>query len=122
MSTTNLALLAALVGPWPLFINDDMTALAAGGQSGAVPCLRSGANRVTIATAGAASVVLPAVSDDASGLVIVINDSANAIAVFCAPSGTLNGTLNASLSIAAGGFAIFLRVAATLDWRAAAFT
>ena len=45
-----------------------------------------------------------------------------AMSVFCWPGDTLNGTLNGSLSIPAGGFGVFLKVDATLDWRAASFT
>lgn len=121
MSTTNAALLAALVGPWPLAVNDGLTAYAAGGQSLATP-LRGGANRITIAAAPAASLILPNVTDEGADIVFVVNDGANAASVFCAPGGTLNGAANGSLSIASGGFAIFLKVIATLDWRASAFT
>lgn len=123
MSTTNAALLAALIGPWPLVVNDALVAFAAGGQSPSTP-LRGGANRITVATAANASCVLPSLitDDEGASLVFVINDSANAVSVYCAPSGTLNGSSNGFLSIASGGFAIFLKVASTLDWRAAAFT
>lgn len=123
MSTTNAALLAALTGPWPLAVNDALAAYAGGGQFLATP-LRGGANRITLATAVGASLILPnlASEDEGAALVFVVNDGANSVNVFCAAGGTLNGSSNASLAIAAGGFAIFLKVAATLDWRAAAFT
>lgn len=123
MSTTNAALLLALQGPWPLAVNDGLTAYAAGGQSLATP-LRGGANRITIAASAGASLILPSLAneDEGAGLVFVVNDGANAISVFCAAGGTINGSPNGSLSIAAGGFAIFLKVMSTQDWRAAAFT
>jgi hypothetical protein len=43
------------------------------------------------------------------------------LSIYCFPGDTLGGVLNGSLSIPAGGFAIFLKVDATLDWRGAAF-
>lgn len=123
MSTTNVALLLALQGPWPLVVNDALTAYAAGGQSLATP-LRGGANRIIIAASAGASLILPSLAseDEGGGIVFVVNDGANAVSVYCAAGGTLNGSSNGSLSIASGGFGIFLKVMPTLDWRAAAFT
>jgi len=123
MSTTNAALLAALIAPWPLAVNDGLTATAAGGQSLGWP-LVGGANRVIIAANAGDSLVLPSLSGEAEGggMVFVVNDAANAVSVYCGLGDTLNGTLNSSLSVASGGFGIFVKVAANFDWRAAAFT
>lgn len=123
MSTTNLALLTALATPPPTIVNDALVAFAGGTQMGATP-LRSQINRVTGATAANASCVLPSLNDgdEGAGLVFVINDATNAIAVFCSPGDTMNSVANGSVAIAAGGFGIFLKVASLFDWRAKAFT
>jgi hypothetical protein len=70
------------------------------------------------------SAVLPSLGDkeEPARMVWVVNDGANALAVFCAVGDTMNGVANSFLSIPAGGFAIFLKVDQTLDWRAASFT
>jgi hypothetical protein len=122
MSTTNQALLLALQSPMPPFVNDDSTANVGGGQ--VAKTLRSTATRfVKVGTAGD-SAVLPSLSDHqgASGFWYVLNDDpSDAMSVFAGLGDSLNGTPNGSLSIAAGGFAIFLRIDST-GWSAAAFT
>jgi hypothetical protein len=122
MSLTNAAALKALTQSGPYAINGALAAYAAGGQSGATP-LRGAANRVTLATAAGASLLLPSITtEDADALTVwVINDSANAVSVFCAPNDFLNGASNGSLSVAVGGFAIFVLISAALGWSAAAY-
>jgi hypothetical protein len=67
--------------------------------------------------------VLPSLAghEAMTGSVIVSNDGTNAVSVFCWPGDTLNGTLNASLSIASGACGIFIKVdtGSLLDWRGA---
>lgn len=122
MSLTNTAALKALTQSGPYAINGALAAYAAGGQSGATP-LRGAANRATLATATNASFVLPSINtEDADALTVwLINDSANAVQVFCAPNDSLNGTQNGSLTVAVGTFAVFVLISAALGWSAAAF-
>jgi hypothetical protein len=137
-SNTNNALLSALRGPWPMFLLDGIF-VGAGqtSQAAATQVLRSGANRVLSCVSGGA-VLLPSMlnMDEGPDVVFVINDSANALLVFCAPGETMNGSLNGSQSIAAGGFGVFLvkapnvsyqmqsvqTVSSVYDWRAAVGT
>lgn len=66
---------------------------------------------IVVPASGAA--VLPAlISLEAQSIVFVINDGANALAVFPATGDTRNGTLNSSLSVPAGQSAIFIKVQA----------
>ena len=53
--------------------------------------------------------------------VVVINDGANAMSVWCWPGDTLNGVTNGSLSIPAGSVGILLKAdnGVVQDWRAA---
>lgn len=122
MSTTTVALMGHL-GRLPRFMLDDnRTAGALAAQAGAAP-LSSNLTRCTVSSAATASFILPDIlTNEADGIAIVINDSANSIDVFPFVGQNVNGALNTALAIAAGGFAVFSRVAANLDWRAAAFT
>src|SRR5580692_6398280 len=133
--TTNLALRQAIANSGFSYgtpIND----LTAGGpnavttQAGAT-ALRCGINNVIVSGAAGRSCILPSIiSSETFALVtIVINDGANAINVYPAPNELMNGSANAALSIAAGGFGMFIikpqdpSVGATLPgWSAAAFT
>jgi hypothetical protein len=111
MSNTNNGLMFALAGgPWPVNLNDNLALGSGTTQAAAQVCMRSGANRIVSSGGAGASCIMPAMgNDDESGNIVwVINDSANAIAVFAAPGETMNGTSNGSLSIAAGAFAVFL--------------
>jgi hypothetical protein len=137
-SNTNNGLLSALRGPWPLFLLDGIF-IGAGqtSQATAQAVLRSGANRIQVCPAGGA-VLLPSMAngDEAADIVFVVNDGANAVLVFCDPGETMNGTLNGSLSVAAGAFGVFLArspnimfqmqsvpaITSTYDWRAAVIT
>ena len=119
-----------------LLLNDDIFLTSATTQATASSSLRSGANRVTASGGAAAACVLPALInyDQGSDFVFVINDSANSIAVFAAPGDTMQGTLNGSLTVAAGGTGFFVRVPplylnppagfgiTATQWRAAAMT
>jgi hypothetical protein len=71
-------------------------------------------------------VLKPVLSGDAAPLTFVVNDSPQAIVVFCAPGEVLNGTLNGLLTIpggvTTGQAGIFVRVPnnlGTAGWRAA---
>ena len=138
-SNTNNGIMAALSkhSSFPvslldnLFIGSGQTA-----QATAQVVLRSGANRITSSVSSGAC-LLPSMAnlDEGNALIFVINDSANAVAVFCDPGETMNGSSNGSLSIASGGFGVFMfrpdnsmlpqqsiLAHAAADWRAAAFT
>jgi hypothetical protein len=53
--------------------------------------------------------------------VVVINDGANALAVFPWPGDKLGGVLNASLNVPSGSVAVFLKIdtGSAQDWRSA---
>ncbi len=90
-------------------------------------------NRVVISAAANGAAVLKSVlSNEAPPICYVINDSANTIKVFPFTGENINGSLNTSLSVVAGGLACFFRVppllsksgggGGTNDWRGAAIT
>jgi hypothetical protein len=106
-------------------VQDNLIAHVGGGQAGAGPTLRGQAHRFTQVLNAGDSAVLPSLADReeiGARMIWVVNDGANALSVYCAVNDTMNGVLNGSLSIPAGGFGVFLKIDATLDWRAAAFT
>jgi hypothetical protein len=106
------------------YLQDNLIAHVGGGQAGAAPTLRGQAHRFVQALNANDSAVLPSLADreETARMVWVVNDGANALSIYCALNDTMNGAANGSLSIPAGGFGVFLKVDATLDWRAAAFT
>jgi hypothetical protein len=125
LSVTNDAALLALQGPWPVTVQGNLTAHAGGGQANAGPALRGQAHRFTQVLNANDSCVLPSLGNReeiGARMIWIINDSNNPLSVYCAVNDTMNGVANSSLSIPAGGFAAFLKIDATLDWRAASFT
>jgi hypothetical protein len=124
LSNTTAAALIAMAGPWPVVVQGSLTAHVGGGQSGAGPTLRGQAHRFVQVLNPNDSAVLPSLSDreESARMVFVVNDGNNALSVYCAVGDTMNGVANAALSIPAGGFGVFLKVDATLDWRASSFT
>jgi len=109
MSVANDALLVAL-GQNGFTVFDDNTALNTT-QATATRCTGQVTRFITVPASGAA--VLPSlVSVEAQSLVFVINDGANALAVFPFTGETRNGTLNSSLSVPSGQSAIFIKVQA----------
>lgn len=110
-------------------LDDDMVALVGGAQSSS-PRLRSEASRFTKVATAADSCQLPNLgTQEAGGMTrIVINDTANALAVFPSAGESINAlAANTALSIPAGQAGIFIPGAqptggatATLtNWRAA---
>lgn len=113
-------------------VDDNLTALA-GGAQGAAPRLKAKISRFTRVATAADSCQLPSLLDGENGgsIRIVINDTANALAVF--PRLGSGDTINAlsattALSVPAGQSAIFIPPAAqgaagaipsTGNWRAA---
>lgn len=85
--------------------------------------------RVVSAVANGACTLKSSLSNEASPMVFVVNDSTQAIKVFPSVGESQGGTANASLSIPAGQSAVFVRVpvqtikggggGGTLDWRSA---
>lgn len=121
MSTATLALMGHLARHG-FTIDDDRSAGALAAQAGASPITRN-VTRCTVSSAATASFILRDIlTNDTPSMVFVINDSANSINVYPFVGQNINGSLNTALAVAAGGFAFFSRVQATLDWRAAAFT
>jgi hypothetical protein len=114
-------MLKALQGPWPSLVNN-LQAQIGGGQA-AIP-LRDFGHRFVFVRNPGDSAVLPSLAghEAMQGMVIVINDGVNSMSVYCWPGDTLNGTLNASLSIPAGSVGILLKVdnGVVQDWRGVA--
>jgi hypothetical protein len=122
MSLTTTAMLKALQCQRPSVVIDNLQAQIGGTQNAI--SLRDGAHRFVFVKNAGDSAVLPSLlwKEAMTGSIIVVNDGTNAMSVFCWPGDTLNGTLNASLSIAAGACGIFIKVdliGAPLDWRGA---
>ncbi len=121
MSTATVALMGHLARHG-FTIDDDLVGGALAAQAGATPLTRN-VSRCTKSSAATASFILrDMLTNNAPSLVFVLNDSANSINVYPFVGQNINGSLNTALAVAAGGFAMFSRVMATLDWRAAAFT
>jgi hypothetical protein len=102
-------------------------------QAAGIP-VRGAAHRVMQLGAGTASaaVVMKSIkSQEAPSMVWLINDSAQAVAVFCAAGDSMAGAANGSFSLTAGNAAVFCRIPAqikrkggtsgggTIDWRPA---
>lgn len=120
MSTTNTSLMGHLARA-RFAIDDNRSAGSAASQSGALPVLYQ-VTRFTLAVSTGSVSLRDMLTNDTAAMNWVINDSANSINVYPFPGQNMNGSLNAALSIAAGGFGFFSQVKASLDWRAAAFT
>jgi hypothetical protein len=114
-------MLKALQCQRPSVVVDGLQAQVGGGQ--AAISLRDGAHRFLYVKNPGDSAVLPGLlaKEAMTGSIIVINDGVNAMSVYSWPGDTLNGTLNASLSVPAGSVGIFIKVdtGALLDWRGA---
>jgi hypothetical protein len=112
-------MLKALQCQRPSVVVDGLQATIGGGQQ-AVP-LRDGCHRFLYVRSSGDSAVLPSLAghEAMTGSIIVINDGVNAMSVYSWPGDTLNGVLNASLSIASGACDIFVKVdtGSLLDWR-----
>lgn len=120
MSTTNTSLMGHL-GRHRFSLDDNKTAGTASSQSGAT-AITSQVSRVTSAISNGSVILQDMLTKVAPTIVWVINDSANTIQAYPFSGQNVNGSLNAALAIAAGGFGFFSRVEANLDWRAQAFT
>lgn len=91
-------------------LDDDMVALVGGAQSSA-PRLKSEGNRFTKVATAADSCQLPNIlTGEAAGTArIVINDTANALAVFPSAGESINAlAVNLALSVPAGQSGIFI--------------
>jgi hypothetical protein len=114
-------MLLALQCQRPSTVIDNLTATAGGGQN-AIP-LRGGGHRFVFVRNAGDSAVLPSLAGHEAFAreVVVINDGANALAVFPWPGDKLGGVTNASQSVPAGNVGIFLKVdnGVTQDWRGA---
>lgn len=132
MSVANDALLVNLgLNQFPVYDNLNSSVTA----QGTATRLLGAVNRVTTAAANGSFVLPSLVSLEAdSGLIFVINDSAQTIKVFPFTGETNGGVANASLSIPTGQSGIFVAVTAAKtakgggiapgsfanDWRSAA--
>lgn len=96
-------------------------------QAGAGPVLGA-VNRVTVSVATGA-LILPSIlgGDAGDPIVIIANESAQAIAVFPSLGEKMNGVANASQAVASGAVGVFFKVPNSLlpnddrlgpDWRA----
>jgi hypothetical protein len=121
MSATTVALMGHLARHG-FSLDDNLLGGALAAQAGATSLTRN-VSRCTKSSAATASFILRDIlTNDTDSIVWVINDSANSINVYPFVGQNINGSLNTALAVAAGGFAFFSRIQATLDWRAAAFT
>ena len=120
MSLVNLAAIRN-AGFLRLPMNDNIAALNASSQSTAY-CMPGQLNRVTSSVANGSVVLNSILTEEQNGMVILINDSANAVLVYPTTGEKQNGTLNASLSVAAAATAVFFPVyndQGGPDWRSA---
>lgn len=129
---TNDALLECLAADgWPLGDEIFIPSGAGTTQAAGLP-FKSSAMRITAnATANAAITLKSLLSNDAPTMCWVINDGANAVAVFPFSGEKTNGASNTAFSVTAGNAAVFVAVPAqvkrkggtsgggTLDWRCA---
>ena len=128
---TNDALLEALAADgWPL--GDEVFIGGAGGTTQAAGLsFKSAAHRVIAnGTVSAAMTLKSLLSNEVPGIVWLINDSANTVAVFCFAGEKMNGVANASFAVTAGNAAVFIPIpvqikrkggasgGATLNWSA----
>src|ERR1700733_871700 len=132
MTSTVNAVLQALGKPIMAIVNDSVVANSSTTQAGATP-LRSAVNRVVKGGSNFSCVLPNMITEEAADMVFVVNVSGSTILVYCALGDTMNGSTNGSLSIATGGFGMFLQKKRTdtnpggvgyvaPDWRAQAYT
>jgi hypothetical protein len=93
----------------------------ASAQATAVP-IRGNFMRCTQSILNGSFILKSIATRDAPNLVLVVNDSPNAVLVYAFVGDNMNGSANGSLSVAAGSFAFFCRVDSTGDWRSAAIS
>jgi hypothetical protein len=128
MSVANDSLLYNL-GLQGFPVTDNQAALNANSQTTAVAVIGD-AFRVTTSVANGSCVLKSSISNEASPLIFVINDSPNTIKVYPSVGETEGGAANSPLSIPAGQSGIFVRVPpqiakggggnqGTGDWRVA---
>lgn len=118
MSTTTIALVGHL-GRQGYAVDDNRTAGTASSQSGA-QAIKGNLTWVKNAVANGSMILRSILTNDTPNLCWVANDSGQTIIVYPFAGENMNGVANAGLSIANGSFALFSRVKANLDWRAAA--
>jgi hypothetical protein len=128
MSTANDSLLynLGLVG-FP--VTDNTSATVTASQQNTGTAVVGDAFRVTNSNANGACVLKSSLSNEASPLTFVVNDSPNTIRVYAAPGENMGGVLNSFLAIPTGQSGIFVRVpvqvqkggggGGTADWRSA---
>lgn len=110
MSVANDALLLAL-GLTGLTLVDNQSAPTTT-QATATRCTGQVTRFTVVPSSGAA--VLPSVNtNEAAQIQFVVNDGANALAVFPATGETRNGSANSALSVPVGQSAIFIKVSAS---------
>lgn len=129
---TNDALYEILAADaWP--IGDDIYLFAGAptSQSGGGP-VKGCVHRIVLNNQAAAALVMKSIlSNDCPQMVWILNDGAQAAAVFCFPGEKMNGSANGSFSVTAGNAAVFAAIptqikrkgggsgGGTLDWRPA---
>lgn len=122
MSAINVALMGHLARQNMGFaFQDDLSAGPAAAQATALPVITQ-CTRVTVASSTGSMLLPDILTNNSPNLMFLLNDSANTINVYAFSGQNVNGSLNGFLAIAAGGFGIFVRLKANLDWRSAAFT
>ncbi len=118
---------------WPVSDDIYIAAAAPTSQAGGQP-VKGSCHRIlqagNVGTAGASITMKSIKTFEAPSMVWIINDSPNAVLVFCGAGDNMNGAANGSLSVGAATAAVFCRVpaqikrkggtvsAGTLDWRA----
>jgi hypothetical protein len=107
-------------GEWASNLNaplaSALTVSAAGANQGAATGLTAGTELVKCTTVAASTGVRLWVPAGVNDVVVIINAGANALAVYPATGGTINGlAANASISIAVGKVAFCVAINAT-DW------
>jgi hypothetical protein len=132
---TNDALYEQLAADgWP--VGDDLFFGAAAPTTQALGApIRASAHRVTAnGTANASATLKSLLSNEAPGMVWLINDGAQTVAVFCAAGEKMNGVANASFAVTAGNAAVFVPIptqvkrkggtsgGGTLNWSSALIT
>lgn len=134
---TNDALLEVLSEDgWPIGDEIFIGTGAGTSQAAGLP-VRGAAHRIMqlgAGTANAAVVMKSVKTQEAPSMVWLLNDSAQAVAVFCGLGDSMAGSLNGSFSLTAGNAVVFCRIPAqvkrkggtsgggTTDWRPALMT
>lgn len=108
------------MGEWAANLNSPLsstlTVTAAGANQGTATAIASGTELVKITTAAASTGVRLPVPAGVNDMVAIINAGANAVAIYPATGGTVNGlAANASISLPVGKSALCIAINAT-DW------